>query len=53
MADMKEIISRSNIIRANSGSTYRELVPEFNEKNFDLKIIESAVIDSILTVFLT
>ena len=46
MSEMKEIISRSNIIRANSGSTYRELVPEFNEKNFDLKIIESAVIDS-------
>ena len=46
MADRKEIIARTNIIRANSGSTYKSLVPVFNDKNFDLKIIESAVIDN-------
>lgn len=46
MADIKEVVRRSNIIRANSGSTYQQLVPKFNEKNFDLKLIQSAVIEN-------
>lgn len=37
-------IKKLNLIRSNSGTTYKELVPKFTTKNFDLKLVSTPVL---------